>query len=141
LGDNDNHFTHSVLRELIVEHLFIGLALQRFWRSDVFDVEILRSGVDVFGYDLVMTWGKIVRHILFKTSKLGGKARAQKIGTSLAEKPSGCVIWVIVTDSLEFESFLWFGNAPGLPLPPIENMPIAKHTRGTKSLSGIRSLK
>ena len=38
-----NHSEHSMLRELIIEHLFIGAALQKFWQAGVTDVEVLRS--------------------------------------------------------------------------------------------------
>lgn len=126
-----NHSEHSMLRELIVEHLFIGAALRTFWQAGVTDVEVLRSEADSFGYDLVMSRKKIVRHIQLKTSKSDGKADAQKISLTLGEKPSGCVIWILVTEKLEFDSFLWFGGRPGAPLPSIEEMAIAKHSKGT----------
>jgi hypothetical protein len=61
------HFYYSKLRESIVEHVFAGDALRAFWRQEVFNVEVLRSEFDAFGYDLVMTRGRIVRHVQFKT--------------------------------------------------------------------------
>ena len=84
-----------------------------------------------FGYDLVMSRKEIVRHIQLKTSKSNGKTDVQKISRTLGEKPSGCVIWILVTENLEFKSFLWFGGEPGAPLPSIEKMAIAKHSKGT----------
>jgi hypothetical protein len=126
-----NHSEHSMLRELIIEHLFIGEALRKFWQAGVTNVEVLRSEADSFGYDLVMSRAKIVRHIQLKAMKSDGKADAQKISLTLGEKPSGCVIWVLVTENLEFKSFLWFGGEPGEPLPCIKEMAIAKHSKGT----------
>jgi len=52
-----DHSEHSTLRELIVEHLFIGEGLRKFWRCGITDVEVARSEIDAFGYDLVMSRG------------------------------------------------------------------------------------
>jgi len=125
-----DHSKHSLLRELIVEHLFVGEALRRLWRVGVSDVEVLRSETDSFGYDLVMSRQDFVRHIQLKSSKVDGKADSQKISLTLAEKPSGCVIWILITEGLLFESFLWFGGKPGMPLPSIQEMVVAKHSKG-----------
>ena len=37
-------------------------------------------------------------------------------GHALADKPSGCVIWICVTFYLEIGPFGWFGGEPGKPL-------------------------
>ena len=39
---------------------------------------------------------------------------------NLANKPSGCVIWIRVTDHLDMGPFFWFGASPGEPLPVID---------------------
>ena len=49
-----------------------------------------------------------MRHIKLKTLRVGGKASDAKIGLKPAEKPSGCVIWIVVTPDLHFDHFLWF---------------------------------
>ena len=49
-----DHSEHSMLRELIIEHLFIGEGLRKLWRRGITDVEVLRSEIDTFGYDLVI---------------------------------------------------------------------------------------
>jgi hypothetical protein len=115
---SENDFTHSTLRERIVEHAFVGDALRLLWRNGVVDVEVLRSEFDAHGYDLVMAQGRVVRHIQFKTgtSKKPGDV---SVSMALADKPSGCVIWIRVTEHLEMGPFFWFGGAPGEPLPPI----------------------
>ena len=125
-----DHAINSVLREVIVEHQFIGEALRRCWVRGITDVEVLRSESDSFGYDLVMGRGPIVRHIQLKTLRVGGKASDAKIGLKLMEKPSGCVIWIVVTPDLHFDHFLWFGGLPGAPLPDIRDLKVAKHTKG-----------
>ena len=125
-----SHYTHSTLRERIVEHVFVGDALRRLWQLGVTDVEVLRSEFDAGGYDLVMSYRKIVRHIQFKTMMVGGKAADTKISLKLMGKPSGCVIWIVVTPELELASYLWFGGLPGEQLPNISDMKVAKHTKG-----------
>ena len=124
------NYIHSTLRERIVEHVFVGEALRRLWQLGVTDVEVLRAEFDAGGYDLVMSHGKVVRHIQFKTVATNGKAAYVKVGLKLGEKPSGCVIWIVVTPELELQSYRWFGGPPGAQLPDIRNMEMAKHSKG-----------
>jgi len=128
-GEETSHFLHSTLREKIVEHVFVGDALRRLWQHGVTDVEVLRSEFDAGGYDLVMSRGRIVRHIQFKTSMVNGKAASIKASLKLLEKPSGCIIWIMVTPELKLDSYRWLGGSPGDPLPDIRNMRVAKHTK------------
>jgi hypothetical protein len=128
-GQQTSHFLHSTLRERIVEHVFVGEALRRLWRKGVTNVEVLRSEFDAGGYDLVMSHGRIVRHIQFKTSMAGGHAASVKASLKLMDKPSGCIIWIMVTSELELDSYRWLGGPPGNPLPDIRNMKVAKHTK------------
>jgi hypothetical protein len=139
---NEAHFHHSTLRERIVEHVFIGDALRRLWQLGVMDVEVLRSEFDAGGYDLVMSRGKLIRHIQFKSVLADGKAARTSISLKLMEKPSGCVIWIVVTPELDRQSYLWLGGLPGEPLQAalrddIKDLPMAKHTKcnagGTKA--------
>jgi hypothetical protein len=120
--DPTAHFHNSTLRERIVEHTFAGEALRALWRRGVVDVEVLRPEFDAHGYDLVMSHGPIVRHIQFKT---GTKRKPDKVSVAeaLANKPSGCVIWIRVTDELDIGPFFWFGDTPGKPLPSLANYP------------------
>lgn len=123
------HFTHSVLRERIVEHVFVGEVLRRLWQRGVTEVEVLRSEFDAGGYDLVMSYGSVVRHIQFKAMVVGGSRTGITANLNLANKPSGCILWIMVTPDLVLDSYLWFGNAPGLPLPDLSEMKVAKHSK------------
>ena len=112
----DRHSTHSVLRERIVEHIFVGEVLRALWQRGVIDVEVLRSEFDAYGYDIVLSRGRIVRHIQLKTQAYGSLVVAK----ALAQKPSGCVVWIgIDKETLQLGPFLWFGGRPGRPLPDI----------------------
>jgi hypothetical protein len=90
------------------------------WR--VADVEVLRPEFDAHGYDLVMARGPIVRHIQFKTGT-SRKPVDVSVSQALAEKPSGCVIWIRVAADLDMGPFFSFGAAPGMPLPTIDGYP------------------
>ncbi len=114
------HSRSSTLRERIVEHVFVGDALRTFWRHGATDLEVLRAEFDAHGYDLVMGRGSIVRHIQFKTG-VRSKPQSVSISRSLANKPSGCVIWISVTLDLQLGPFWWFGAAPGEPLPDLSS--------------------
>ncbi|AMV41198.1 hypothetical protein [Paraburkholderia caribensis] len=127
--DIERHYRHSVLRERIVEHVFVGDALRRLWQRGVTDVEVLRSEFDAGGYDLVMSYGPIVRHIQFKVMVAGGKRASVTANLRLMDKPSGCILWIVVAEDLDFHSFLWFGNPPGEPLPDIRELKAATHTK------------
>ncbi len=129
------HYEHSTLRERIVEHVFVGEALRLLWRRGVTDVEVLRSDFDAHGYDLVMVHNKIVRHIQFKSGTSDGPSRVS-VAQALANKPSGCVIWIRVNNDLDMRPFFWFGGSPGEPLPPLTNFPSARRT--TPNKDGIK---
>jgi hypothetical protein len=129
------HSTHSTLREHIVEHLFVGEVLRTLWRLKVLDVEVLRSEFDAHGYDLVIARGGVVRHIQFKTGT-AAKPGDVSIQVSLSEKPSGCVLWIHVTDGLDLGPFFWFGSPPGGPLPPIDTYSVPH--RATHNSQGVR---
>lgn len=126
------NFGQSTLRERIVEHIFVGDALRSLWRIKVTDVEILRSEFDAHGYDLVMARGAIVRHIQFKT----GTRKPPTISAALAlgTKPSGCVIFIMLSAGLDMGPFFWFGSPPGEPLADISKFP--NPTRTTPNRDG-----
>ena len=73
----------------------------------------------------------IVRHVQLKASYIGSKTSRQKIHVKLADKPSGCVVWIYFDENtLELGPFYFFGGSPGNPLPPIQEERVARHTKG-----------
>ncbi len=113
-----------MLREKIIEHLFVGQLLQSLWQRGESDIEVLKAEFDTGGYDLVVSVGSIIRHIQLKTKLVHAKSREVSIHTSLSHKPSGCVLWIIVSQALHMEKFLFFGNEAGAPLPDIADLKI-----------------
>ena len=119
-----------MLREVILEHLFVGQLLQYFWSKGQYDVEILRSEFDAHGHDLVIVRGDLTRHVQLKTKLKAGKAARYKLALGLGERPSGCVIVIEVENDLTICGFRYFGRKPGERLPNITDASIAKHTKG-----------
>lgn len=125
------HSEHSSNREKLLEHLFIGEVLRHLWRQGVTTAESLRPEVDSGGYDLVIECNGIIRHIQLKASYRGAKTARQKVNLRLAEKPSGCMVWMIFDKTtLALGPFFWFGSLPGERMQDIGNFPRAKHTKG-----------
>lgn len=124
------YFERSSYLEKLLEHLFIGEVLRYLWRQGRASAELLRPEVDDGGYDLVIGCNSVVRHIQLKSSHKRSSTRLQKVHLRLAEKPSGCVVWIFFDrESLELGPFLWFGGPPGEPLPDISAFPVAKHAK------------
>ena len=102
---NDKHSTHSSYREKLVEHLFVGELLRLLWRKDFFNLGVLKPEVDNDGYDVVLAYGTVLRHVQLKCSLVSSKADGQNVNAALARKSGGCVVWILVNDDLSFVSF------------------------------------
>lgn len=127
----DQHFLHSSYREKLIEHLFVGELLKLSWLKRGCQLEVSKPEVDNNGYDLIAEEGGVVRHIQLKTSYSNARVAYQKVHIALAKKPSGCVVWVVFDESsLSLGPFLFFGAAPGAPLPDLTDFRVAKHTKG-----------
>ena len=127
----EEHFRNSSYREKLVEHLFVGELLKESWKNKGCSLELSKPDVDNAGYDLIAEANGIIRHVQLKTAFLGAKTANQKVNIALAEKVSGCVVWIFFDqDSLELGPYLFFGGKPGQKLPNIDGCPTAKHTKG-----------
>lgn len=128
------HNTYSSNREAILEHVFIGELLRSLWIRGVADVEVLRPEVDAAGYDLAIECRRYLRHIQLKSSFIGAWTRSVSVNTKLAEKPSGCIVWVCFNQAdLRPDNFHWFGNKPGERLPDLTVYPLAKQARANSA--------
>lgn len=122
-------YTDSSLREKIVEYGFVGELLRALWRRGQRDIEVLRAEVDRGGYDLVLHCNGVTRHVQLKSSHREAATAKVTVNLKLAEKMSGCVIWILFDrETLELGPFLWFGGKPGEPLADLGTK-IARHTK------------
>jgi hypothetical protein len=124
-------YRNSNFFEQLVEHVFISEVLQEAWYEFGKIVEVLRSEVDGSGFDVVLECGGVLRHVQLKTSMPGGATASQKVNLALALKPSSCVIWLQRHEDATLGrvrlSYLFFGGAPGEPLPSLKAYKVAKH--------------
>lgn len=133
--------THgSSLVEKVLEYRFLGgVTAELLKRGTSFDV--LRSDVDCHGHDIVIEAAGVVRHIQLKAMVAGGRRANVTVSTSLAARPSGCVVWMIYDpSSYEPTAYRWFGAVPGCPLPDLGDR-LARHSKGNaQGLKAPRSL-
>lgn len=112
---------HSVLREKALEHIFLSDLSKALLLDLSVPFEVLRSEFDANGYDIVVEARGIIRHIQMKVTRVGGKRRNVDINLALADKPSGCVVWMMADPAtLNIGPFYWLGATPGLPLTIID---------------------
>jgi len=127
------HTENSSYREKLIEHLFVSELLKLSWLNHDCSLEISRPEVDNAGCDLVAEACGHVRHLQLKASIEGRKTASQKVHVKLAEKPSGCVIWIYFDErTMRLGPFLYFGAAAGDPLPKLDKYAVARHTKGNK---------
>ncbi len=127
------HTENSSYREKLIEHLFVAELLKLSWLHHCCSLEISKPEVDNSGYDLIVEAMGVVRHIQLKTSIIGGKTAVQKVHTKLADKPSGCVVWIYIDEkTLRLGPFYYFGAEAGKRLPSLVDRKVANHTKGNK---------
>lgn len=131
--NRQKHSEHSSFREKLIEHLFVGELLKLSWQDGTCGLEIASPEVDNAGYDLVAEQRGVIRHIQLKASYHGGRTSKQKVHVKLADKPSGCVVWIYFDeDTLQLGPFLFFGGEAGQPLPELGDK-TARHTKGDRT--------
>lgn len=127
------HSEHSSYREKLIEHLFVGELLKLSWLDHNCELEIANPEVDNSGYDIIAECYGVLRHIQLKAAHLSSSTTQQKVHIKLADKPSGCMVWIIFDeDTLNFDHFLFYGDKAGEPMPSIDSLKVAKHTKGNK---------
>lgn len=134
VNNSEDAYLKSMFYEQLVEHVFISEVLQELWYYFGKTAEVLRSEIDSSGYDVVIECDGILRHIQLKTSKSDAKASGQKVNVALADKPSGCIVWIFRQEDRETHrmklSYRYFGGDAGKPLPSLNGFKVAKHTKG-----------
>ena len=126
----DEESYQSSFLEKLREYVFLSELLQEAWLRRHREIDILRCEVDSSGYDLVLQCGDTSRHIQLKSSRNGAKTARQTVNVKLADKPGGCIIWLIHDDSdgsvgLQYR---FFGRGPKERLDLGDK--VGKHSKG-----------
>jgi hypothetical protein len=118
--------------ENLLEHRFaFDLARQLVLSEKPRLLNIMRSEVDAFGVDLVLSVAGTSRHVQMKTRSGSPPANAYAISEAIWSIANGCVVWMRYDPtSLEPTSY----NLFGLPLPPMGDYKLADR-------SGFRMVK
>src|SRR6478752_7067080 len=104
--------------------------MRRLWIRGIAQFEVLKPQVDDSGYDLVLEANGVVRHVQLKSSFDAAATGQVRASLKLLSKPSACLVWVrFDPKTVNLGPFLWFGSAPGVPIPDITAFKVAKHTR------------
>lgn len=123
--DPSVHSTHSSYREAMLEHLLIGELMRHLWPKRL--LEVCKPQVDSAGYDLILQCDGVLRHVQLKTSTLGASTASVNLHVELWKRQGGCVIWTrFDPETLALKEFWWLGG----PLPELEGLEVAKHTKG-----------
>lgn len=85
---------NSSFYEQLVEHTFISELLQEACFRYGSTIEVLRSEVDAYGYDLVLEYKGFIRHVQLKTSKPESSTKSQSVSLKLTQKQNWCVVWI-----------------------------------------------
>jgi hypothetical protein len=132
------HSIQSSYREMVLEHLFVGEVMRYCWSNGLPRIDMLKSQVDNSGYDIVLESHRVMRHVQLRASFVGAATARVNVNVELANKPSGCVIWIFFEpNTLELAHFLWFGGEPDEPLPSLERFKIGRHSKG--NALGVKS--
>ena len=129
--DDEADFRFSSYREHVLEHQLVGEILRDLWVRHAYAVEVLRAEVDAAGYDVVLEYQSVVRHIQLKATRAGGKRASVGVNIKLRDKPSGCVVWFhFAPDTMRPTGpFYWLGGLPGTPIPDLGKT-LGRHTKG-----------
>ena len=64
---------------MVLEHAFIADILRYLWNRGIYTVAVLNSEVDASGYDIILEYNTIVRHIQLKSSFSGSATQSVNI--------------------------------------------------------------
>jgi hypothetical protein len=130
---------NSLYIEHALQHAFLAKLYQLVWASDARPLlEVSTAEIDNRGYDVVLSLGRVTRHVQLKSNRLGGRRRSADVHVWLAEKSSGCVVWYEYDPlTLEISNYLFFGAPPGERLPDLSGSKVAKKSRG--NAEGIKT--
>ena len=125
-------YLESSFREKLLEHVFVAEILQEAWLGRGQTVEVLRAEVDSSGYDLVLECNGVIRYVQLKGSRADAKTSRQTVNVKLADKPGGCIIWLLYQKEADAPrvklDYLFYGAGPGDRLPALGEK-AGRHTK------------
>ncbi len=111
-------YQNSRFFENLLEHRFLfDLRRHLVLRQDPLLLNVLKSEVDAFGFDLVLAVAEHTYHIQMKTRSGSPPANSYELSESLWKLPNACAIWMLYDPkTIEPTGYYLMGK----PLPPID---------------------
>lgn len=128
--------------ENILKHAFLAELSQIAWEKDpLCPLNISNSEVDDSGYDVVLEYGGIVRHVQLKQAHNKKRPQKYSVRVPFATLPGACVVVIIhAISNLRVSSYSFYGKDPDQPMPYIEAHRTTKHP-GRRDANGNRKLR
>ena len=122
---------HSSYVENIQRHVFLSELFRAVWRRDYSaKLHIYNNEVDDSGFDLVASFGGVLRHIQLKGTHTEGQARKISAHTALGSAQGGCIVWMFYSASdLVIDHYRFFGDPAGDVMPDFSELPSSLTTR------------
>lgn len=122
--------------ENLLEHRFLfDLRRHLVLRKEPLLLNVLKSEVDAFGFDLVLSVGEHTYHIQMKTRSGVPPTNSYDLAESLWRLPNACAIWMLYdANTIEPTGYYVLGN----PLPPIDGF-AASARRGFRKVKMQRA--
>ena len=109
--------------ENLLEHRFLfDLGRQLILAEEPQFLNVLKSEVDAFGFDLVLSVADRSVIVQMKTRSRVHTGNPYQLSEALWKLPDACAIWMLY-DAAKIEPLRYY--VLGLPMPPIENFPCA----------------
>jgi len=119
-------YQNSVFFENLLEHRFLFDLRRELVLADPPQLlNVLKSDVDAFGFDLVLSVASRSLHAQMKTRSGAPPPNPYELSESLWSLPNACAIWMLY-DPAKLEPMSYY--LLGLPMPPIEDFkPSSRH--------------
>lgn len=105
--------------ENLLEHRFLfDLRRHLVLRPEPLLLNVLKSEVDAFGFDLVLSVSERTYHVQMKTRSGAPPSNSYDLAESLWRLPNACAIWMLYdSTTIEPTTYYLLGN----PWPPLED--------------------
>lgn len=132
MPDPDFIYKNSRFFENLLEHRFLFDLRRYLVLADPPQLlNVLKSEVDAFGFDLVLAVAGRSVHVQMKTRSGAPPSTAYDLSESLWRYPDVCAVWMLY-DAAVLEPISYY--VLGFPMPPIEEFPESKKRLGFRSV-------
>ena len=121
-------YQHSRYVEAALQHAFLAELIRFLWvKYPGEELQVYNAEVDSHGFDLVLTFRGVVRHVQLKSTMSTSKTNRFAVNKKLANAPGGCVLLMIYDASdLVIRDYQFYGYSGAQQFPGLTSMPQVK---------------